>query len=279
MYEDDARSVVLSVVVECLHGKLRLHRIRFTGHDGCVRHSDPTPSRLPALAAHVFVDDLDAPVLAADDAHHLGRVLRLRDGEAITVGDGAGRWRRGVFHEGALRVTDGIVAVNAPSPVITIAFALTKGDKPELTVQKLTELGVDRIVPFQADHTVVRWDAAKASRNADRLRAVARGAAMQSRRVWLPVVEDITTLGELARTTRDVALAHPGGDAPSLAATSVAVGPEGGWSDEELALVDQRIDLGATTLRAETAAFAAGVLLTALRDGRVDARLSPGSPS
>jgi 16S rRNA (uracil1498-N3)-methyltransferase len=217
----------------------------------------------------VFVDDIDEPVLAADDAHHLVRVLRLRDGEHVTVADGRGSWRLCVFGDHAL-VPEGAAEVAvAPARLVVIGFALTKGDKPELAVQKLTELGVDRIVPLAADRSVVMWDDGKAARNLDRLRAVARAAAMQSRRAFLPLVDPVTTLRAFAAAEPGAALAHPGGAPVTDALASVAIGPEGGWSDEELAIVPARVDLGPTTLRAETAALTAGVLLTALRDGRI----------
>jgi 16S rRNA (uracil1498-N3)-methyltransferase len=150
-----------------------------------------------------------------------------------------------------------------------IGVALAKGDKPELAVQKLTELGVDRVVLLAAARSVVQWDGPKAARNLERLRSVARSAAMQSRRVFLPVIDPVTTLAALAEQEPGLALAHPEGAPATPEVTALAVGPEGGWSDEELALVGPRVDLGPTTLRAETAAVAAGVLLTALRDGRI----------
>jgi 16S rRNA (uracil1498-N3)-methyltransferase len=243
------------------------------GHDGAVPHSEN--ARLPATAAHVFVDDLGAPHLAEPDAHHLARVLRLRDGEAVTVADGRGGWRLCAFRDGpSLEPTGPITRAVELRPVV-VAFALTKGDKPELAVQKLTELGVDRVVPLAAARCVVQWDDKKTERNLARLREVARAAAMQSRRAFLPTVERVMTVAELAASEAGLALAHPGGGPISDPATPVAIGPEGGWSDEELAAVPHRVDLGATTLRAETAALAAGVLLTALRESRV----SPGPSS
>jgi 16S rRNA (uracil1498-N3)-methyltransferase len=219
-----------------------------------------------AAAAHVFVDDVSAPQLAPDDAHHLARVLRLRAGEQVTVADSRGGWRLCVFADGPRLAPAGdVVSVTAPVVAVTVAFALTKGDKPELAVQKLTELGVDRIVPLATARSIVRWDDAKAAHNVERLRAVARAAAMQSRRAFLPLVENVTALTALD----GVALAHPDGARLDTSVTAIAIGPEGGWTDNELATVPHHVDLGPTTLRAETAAVAAGVLLTALRDGRV----------
>ena len=219
-------------------------------------------------AAHVFVDDVGAPVLSAEDAHHLGRVLRLRAGEEVTVADGRGGWRVCAYADGPrLEPRADAQRVLRPQVAVTVAFALTKGDKPELVVQKLTELGVDRIVPITAAHSVVQWDDAKAARNTERLRAVARAAAMQSRRAFLPIVDDVTTLAALAGD--GVALAHAEGEPLDESVTTLAVGPEGGWSDDELGVISRHVDLGPTTLRAETAALVAGVLLTGLRDARI----------
>ena len=81
--------------------------------------------------------------------------------------------------------------------MLTIGFALTKGDKPELVVQKLTELGVDRIVPFVAERSVVRWDDDKAARNVERWRAIAREAAAQAHRPWLPEVAEVRPFAEV----------------------------------------------------------------------------------
>jgi 16S rRNA (uracil1498-N3)-methyltransferase len=217
--------------------------------------------------AHVFVADVESPELAPDDRHHLERVLRLRPGDELTVADGAGRRRHCRF--GPVVEADGEVEVLAqPAPAITIAFALTKGERPEWTVQKLTEVGVDRIVPFVSARSVVRWDATKAVRNGERLRRVAREAAMQSRRAFLPVVEDVTDFADVV-TRAGAALASPDGGAPDLARTCLLVGPEGGWTDHELALAPARVALGPTVLRAETAAVAGAVLLAGLRAGLV----------
>jgi 16S rRNA (uracil1498-N3)-methyltransferase len=215
----------------------------------------------------VFVDDLDAPVLADDDRHHLGRALRLRAGDALTLSDGRGRWRWARF--GAELEPDGeVVEVASPSPPVTVGLAPVKGQRPEWAVQKLTELGVDEVLLLVADRSVVRWDGDRAASTATRLQRVAREAAMQSRRCTLPSIEVGVRVAAL-RDRPGVALAHPGGEAPSLARACVLVGPEGGWSESEVAAAPARVGLGPTVLRAETAAVVAGSLLVALRSGLV----------
>jgi 16S rRNA (uracil1498-N3)-methyltransferase len=187
----------------------------------------------------------------------------------VTVSDGRGRWRACRFASGARLEVDGpVVAEPSPSPPLTVAFALVKGERPEWVVQKLTEVGVDAIVPFVAERSVVRWDDAKAARNHDRLRQIAREASMQSRRVWLPTVEPVTTFADLALRA-GVAMAERGGAAPSLEHPAVLVGPEGGWSEAERGCGLATVGLGSSVLRAETAAIAAGVLLAAARQQHV----------
>jgi 16S rRNA (uracil1498-N3)-methyltransferase len=217
--------------------------------------------------AHAFVADLDSPELDAADRHHLERALRLRPGDEITVSDGRGGWRTCRLGP-ALEPTGAIARDPRPSPEITVAFAPVKGERPEWAVQKLTELGVDRIVPFPAARSVVRWDGERAARQAERLRRVAREAAMQCRRTWLPDVEDVAGFHEVAGRPGAV-LADREGGPPALPGGPVLVGPEGGWSPEELALDLPRMALGEHVLRAETAAVAVAALLGALRAGLV----------
>lgn len=217
-------------------------------------------------APHVFVDDLDTLQLDQADDHHL-RVLRINAGASVVACDGTGAWRLCRRAADGLEA-DGVVArLERPSPTITIAFALTKGDKPELVVQKLTELGVDRIVPFVAERSVVKWDDTRAARNIDRWRRIAREAAMQSRRVTMPEVGDVVDVRAMsvvgfARADRD------GGPLRVEASPAVAIGPEGGFTDDERALLPTAVALADTVLRAETAAIAAAALLAAQRDQR-----------
>jgi 16S rRNA (uracil1498-N3)-methyltransferase len=218
---------------------------------------------------HAFVGDLDTPELDPEDRHHLARVLRLRPGDALTVSDGRGRWRPVRFGD-TIEVTGPVVELAEPEPQLTIGFALVKGERPEMVVQKLTELGIDRIVPFVAERSVVKWDTERGRRHVERLRKVAREASMQSRRCRLPEVAEVARFSELVANDRGaVALAEREGQPPSLLCRTVLIGPEGGWSRSELALSVPTVALGDQVLRAETAAITAASVLTALRSGLV----------
>ncbi len=233
-------------------------------------------------AAQVFVDDVDTPVLDPDDGHHLSRVLRLRADEVVVVADGRGAWRRCRFaagtagrggRAGAARLEpDGdVVRVDRVDPVVTIAFVATKGSRPEWAVQKLTEVGVDEIVLLQSARAVVQWEGDRSERALDRLRKVARSAAAQSRRPWIPDVTGIETIDALVRRLAPVplAVAEVGGGPPHLGLPAVAVGPEGGWDAVDPVDGLPAVGLGPGVLRSETAAVAAGLLLAALRAGVV----------
>ena len=187
----------------------------------------------------------------------------MRDGDEITVCDGAGRWRSARFGD-AVEPTGEIVTVARAAPPITIVFALVKGDRPEWVVQKLTELGVDTIVPLVAERSVVVWPRDRVAHQLDRLRRISREAAMQSRQCYLPEVAAPVSFAD-AVTARGVCLAHRGAAAPDLAHPTVLVGPEGGWSDCRARGRPAEGRSRARVLRAETAAVAAGVLLAALR--------------
>ncbi|WP_420640253.1 RsmE family RNA methyltransferase [Candidatus Poriferisocius sp.] len=212
--------------------------------------------------------DVERPELRSEDHRHLTRSLRLRSGDRFTASDGAGSWRvcrLGAGRDGRAEPDGPVVRVEAPHPNLTVGFALIKGGRPELVVQKLTELGVDAMVPFVADRSVVRWDPDRAVRHTERLRRVVREAAMQSRQVRIPAVGDLAGFAELAALSGAIR-ADRDGEPPSLDHPVVLIGPEGGWSDSE------RRRLGAmrlswSVLRSETAAITAGALLTALRAG------------
>jgi 16S rRNA (uracil1498-N3)-methyltransferase len=216
-----------------------------------------------AVAAHAFVVDLDAPVLADDDHHHLERVLRLTRGTLVTVSDGCGRWRLARFGP-QLEPAGPIECEPAAKPRLTIGFALVKGTRPELIVQKLTEIGIDRVLPFVAENSVVRWDADRAQKHVRRLRRVAKEAAMQCRRAWLPAIDDLVTFADLIDGD-GLCVAERGGTPVTLAHPTILVGPEGGWSHAERQRGLPAVSLGPHVLRSETAAIVASALLTTLR--------------
>jgi len=250
------------------------------------------PPLLRDAAALVYVADLGAPEVGREDAHHLSAVLRLRSGEVVVTCDGAGRYRgcrvspgaaaggaagttgtpsdrrRGRPRSFALVPDTDVMEAARPQPEVTVGFSLAKSDRTEWAVSKLSELGVDRIVPLVCARTTVRWEPPSATRQLARLRRIAREASMQARRLWLPEVLDALPLRQAPRHLgAGLALAEPGGGAPSLATPIILVGPEGGFTDDELATGLPKITLGNTILRIETAAVVAGAVLTCLRAG------------
>lgn len=242
--------------------------------------SAPVPAAAGS-AAHVFVESLDAPLLSEPDLHHLTRVLRLRDGELVTASDGGGRWRRCRFLSGpggaesafpTLEPDGPVIDEPRRDPAVTVGFSLTKGSRPEWVVQKATEVGVDGLIPFTSARSVVRWREERAVTHVERLRRIAREAAMQSRRTRLPEISEVADFGSVLRR-EDVrssgALAQYGGEPPSLRRALLLVGPEGGWDDQELTCGLPRVGLGPSVLRAETAAVVSAMVLCSLRSGIV----------
>jgi 16S rRNA (uracil1498-N3)-methyltransferase len=219
---------------------------------------------LRGSAAHVFVSSLATPELMDEDDHHLRRVLRIRDTDVVTVGDGVGSWVAARLTAAGLVVESEPTIEVAPRPA-TVVCAIPKGDRPELIVQKLTEIGATAIGFMDCARSVVRWDAARASKQIDRLRRIAREAAMQSRRVWLPHILDVVPFDE-AISSITCAIADPDGGDLAADTDTLLVGPEGGFTDGELNAVSRRVVLSVNVLRVETAALAAGFLLTLRND-------------
>ena len=219
----------------------------------------------------------DRAHVEGDDAHHLVRVLRAGPGHEVTLADGSGIVYSGrvaaVGPRVAVEIVD-VTEVPAPTPRIHVVHALPKGRKLDEVVQRLTELGVDRITPVHSRRSQVRLDATRAERAHRRWSAVAHAAAKQSRRAWLPVIDPVSdwsahhwdapgvVLWEQAATPLRSALAGAATDAPTV---TVAVGPEGGLTDEE---VDETglapATLGGTILRTEFASVAGVVALMTL---------------
>ena len=155
-------------------------------------HGVPGPAGVTDARAHVYVERLDDLLsVGGPDGHHLQRVRRLRPGECFTASDGWGRWRRYAVE----RTESGVVVGRygsdvlhdvSPVPRITVACALTKGERPEMVVQKVTELGVDRVLFVATARSVVQWDEYKAVAQLERLHRIAREAGAQSRRARIP---------------------------------------------------------------------------------------------
>ena len=223
-------------------------------------------SALRNSTAHVFVDAINAPVLDEVDAHHLLRVLRVKPSDAVTVSDGKGKWCSAVLNaDASINATSEVFTTVAPSWHLTVAFSLVKGDRPEWTVQKLTEIGIDEIVVLAPTvRSVVRWNHDRSHKNIERLRRVAREAAMQSRRTWLPNVHGVTELSTIA----NLFIADPSGVCLDASHRAIAVGPEGGFAPQETEDCDGLVSLGDTVLRAETAAVSAAVLMSDYRRKR-----------
>jgi 16S rRNA (uracil1498-N3)-methyltransferase len=225
-------------------------------------------SALRSTSSHVLVDgrlvDGAAIALDSDVEHHLRKVLRLRDGASVSVTDGEGGWCLAtVAIDGSHLRLDASSEVQLASPSVrpvTVAAAMPKGDRLDWMVQKVTELGVDRLVLLHSDRGVVRWKPDRVEHQLVRLQRIADEALRQSRRVFrLAISAPVAAVDVLG----EYVVAEPGGRRLGQGDTQVAIGPEGGWSDAELAAAADRVDLGPTILRTETAAVAASALCVA----------------
>ncbi|GAB4006342.1 16S rRNA (uracil(1498)-N(3))-methyltransferase [Nocardioides ultimimeridianus] len=220
-------------------------------------------------------------VVEGDEAHHAVVVRRLRVGEELQLCDGLGRVALGTVAATTKRSFD--VAVTAvedhpePTPRITVVQALPKGERGELAVEVLTEIGVSRIVPWAAARSVAVWKGERAVKSQAKWAATAREAAKQSRRAWHPEVAGLATLRDVVELVAAADLAvvlHEDASEP-LAALAVpdrgeivvVVGPEGGLTDEEVAQLvgagGVSTRLGAEVLRTSTAGLAAVAALLA----------------
>ena len=226
-------------------------------------------------------DDL---LLAGDEGHHAARVVRVGVGEQVLISDGAGVLLRCTVQ----RVSGGDVHLRIdertrapePTPRLVAVQALPKGERAELAVEMMTELGVDEIVPWEASRSVTRWAGARGDKALARWRRTARTAAKQCRRPRIPTVADLAS-------TKDVCRLLSGGtglvlheDAPARLASAalpadadvvLVIGPEGGVAPDELdafaAAGAVPVLLGESVLRTSTAGAAALAVLS-LRLGR-----------
>jgi 16S rRNA (uracil1498-N3)-methyltransferase len=234
-----------------------------------------------------FVDHLPATPtlrLEGEEGRHAARVRRLAVGEAVLVADGLGGVAdclvAGVRADGLdLTVLDWRTLA-LPDPFVTVVQALPKGDRAELAIELMTELGVDEVVPWAASRSVVQWRDGRESKALDKWRRTAREAAKQSRRPRVPVItEPASTAQVAARLASGCALVlHEGADDPLVAVDLpttgeiiVVVGPEGGVSEVErsafAAAGARTVRMGEPVLRTSTAGAACLAVLS-VRLGR-----------
>lgn len=221
--------------------------------------------------------------LAGTEGHHAAAVRRVRVGEQIVLTDGRGTALAAEVREvGRDEVTCEVMDVRREPPPelsLTVVQALPKGERGELAVELLTEVGVDVVVPWQAERCVSRWKGDRVERGRAKWASTAREAAKQSRRTWWPQVSDVADTDAVVRLLADadvawvlhetasvtLADAVDSGVLPDAGSVALVVGPEGGLSDDELArfaaVGADGLRLGPTVLRTSTAGVVAASLV------------------
>lgn len=228
----------------------------------------------------------DEFVLEGPEARHAVTVKRLTPGEAVDIADGAGKRLIGTVAavgSGQLTVlATEVLEEPRPGTRLVLVQALAKGDRDELAIETATELGIDAVVPWQAERSIVRWKGERAAKAHGKWQSVVTAAAKQARRAWIPEVRDAVDGGGLLKAVQEAGLAiilHEAARRPlrdvleswdrtspdaSVREVLLIVGPEGGITPKE---VTRLCDAGAVTallgshvLRSSTAGPAAVVL-------------------
>jgi 16S rRNA (uracil1498-N3)-methyltransferase len=209
--------------------------------------------------------------ITGQEAAHASKVMRAREGDQLTVVDGKGGWYEGVIRRIAQKSIQLEIQnerkITAPRPELILGLAIIKKrDRLEFAVEKAVELGASAVCLFRGDHTI------KQNIRMDRLESIALSAMKQSLRAWLPRISVINSLEELLQAHKNAIylIAHekvnPEDDRFNVQSFSdedkllLLVGPEGGFSDNEIQIVKKKggklVSLGSHRLRAETAVAA-----------------------
>jgi 16S rRNA (uracil1498-N3)-methyltransferase len=216
--------------------------------------------------------------LDGDEGRHAATVKRMREGEVIHLCDGQGTRAIATVvkvHKYSLDLTiDQFTFEEAPEPRFVVVQALAKGERAELAVEMLTEVGADAIIPWRAEHSIGKWDSVE--KGLEKWRRTSRESAKQSRRAWIPEISNLKSTAEvceLMSQAQSVFVLHESAD-QALAACAIreqgtimiVVGPEGGISPDELAAFSSAgarvVHMGASVMRTSTAgAIAVGGLL------------------
>ncbi|HEX5494045.1 MAG TPA: 16S rRNA (uracil(1498)-N(3))-methyltransferase [Mycobacteriales bacterium] len=240
------------------------------------------------MRAPVFLVDVlpetDQTVLDGPEGRHAATVRRIRAGEHIHLSDGTGGLAEctvvGTEHDQLALAVLRRSRLRPPDPRFVVVQALPKGDRGELAVELLTEVGADEIVPWASARTVPQWRGERGERALARWRSTAREAAKQSRRAWLPYVTDVHTTRQVCALIagsagavvldQDARLPLAETPLPSSGDILVVIGPEGGLTEGEVtafrASGARPARLGPTVLRTSTAGPAALSVLSVRTD-------------
>ncbi len=231
---------------------------------------------VPRLYVPSMSAGIERVPLPEDEAHHVTRVLRLTTGAALRIFDGLGREWSGRLETGAKRGESSVLVEGETTPIpepdvqVTLAVGVLKGDQMDGVVRDATALGVAAIVPMETAHVAVPPRAWRSGAAVERWQRVAVAAAKQCGRAVVPAVAPVSTLDDVLSAGADTTwlCAEPtvaGGQTTNVdrrgASALVLVGPEGGWSEQEVQLALRAgaglFNLGPRTLRAELAPIVA----------------------
>jgi 16S rRNA (uracil1498-N3)-methyltransferase len=222
--------------------------------------------------------DTKSFTLDGDEGRHAATVKRMREGEVIHLCDGQGSRAIATVvkvHKHSLDLNiDNFTFEDAPEPRFVVVQALAKGERAELAVEMLTEVGADAIIPWRAEHSIGKWESVE--KGLEKWRRTSRESVKQSRRAWIPEISNLKSTAEvceLMSQAQSVFVLHESAD-QALAACAIreqgtimiVVGPEGGISPDELASFSKAgarvVHMGASVMRTSTAgAIAVGGLL------------------